>query len=116
MFVREFESTHIVLPSLAPPTTSAGHARLQAHPVADLKCSYCVAYRCHDAARLVAQHHRSLHDIVPNGAIKPEVEITAADSGEFNVYEDIVWRLQGRNRPVFEFERICFFEDEGKIL
>lgn len=42
--------------------------------------------------------------------------ITAADSGVFDVDEDIVGVAQGRNGAVFEFDLVNALEDKGQIL
>jgi hypothetical protein len=42
--------------------------------------------------------------------------ITAADSGVFDVDEDIVGVAQSRNGAVFEFDLVNALKDEGQIL
>jgi hypothetical protein len=51
-----------------------------------------------------------------DGAVHPVVHIAAADSGVFDIDEDVVGGLQAGDRSVFEFDAVCFFEHEGEVL
>jgi hypothetical protein len=64
----------------------------------------------------MAKHHGRLDDEVADGAVHPIVHIAAADAGVFDVDEDVVGRLQGRDGSAFEFDAAGAFEDKGEVL
>lgn len=73
-------AAQVVMAGLAVAAEPARHAGLDGDAVADTQRADTLADSGDNAAGLVAQHHRRLHDVRADGAVRPVVHVGAADA------------------------------------